>query len=1021
MGKIEDILKDPKYVNGVRLLEAAGQEMEMLDYGAARDILARALQFFQQKDVPEMVAYIYLEMAFCSLNLCEIDKEIDYYNKALDICKRVKEVRGEAEAYNNLSNAYLYLGKYDEAIKYSNNALYICKQIKDVSGEAYAYNNLGKVYLCLGKYEMAIEYFNNALAIYQQIRDVSGEAKAYNNLGHAYFCLDKYDEAIKYYEEALKIFTEIKDVSGEASAYLCLSSAYGILGKYDEMINYSNNALDIYQQIKDVSGEASAYINLSSAYGNLGKYDETIKYSNNALDIYQQIRDVRGEAKAYINLGNAYLYLGKYEKAIEYFNNALEICKQIKDVRGEASAYNNLGNAYLYLGKYDEAIKYSNNALYICKQIKDVSGEARVYNNLGNAYFCLGKDDLGKYDKAIASYDTALYICKQIKDVSGEASAYNNLANAYLRLGKDEMAIGYFNNALAIYQQIRDISGEAKAYNNLGMAYQNLGKYKKAIENYNKALKICKQIEDVNGEAKVYTSLSLAYRKLGKYEDGIEYGLNAIGCCEKIKGELKVETHQISFFGTVDEIYMWVVKLCIEHGRDETALDIIERSKSRAFISKMLGRKDIKPTKESEELRKLIEERKELRKKIEELALHRESESKRIPKDERMRAIKETRIEETSKEIDKLKVRYNQVIERIHEVDPKYYCMVEVPHVNIKEVKERLGEDIGLVDFYYVSRDEVGVVFLDKNRIKSGIKKFEEKKVDEILDSMKAMAKGNIAKSWSEVEVKAKELIPDNILEMILEKKEIWICAHQKLHFFPFAALRCDDGKYLIEKVRIREYPSVTFSMIMDGMDRKRVYGGERVVIGNPTGDLTNAEEEATIIANIVEAAKYTPRDVGGNISVQLGSDKLKSSSLYHYAGHVVYDSRSPWLSGMLFGDRVLSADDIMDMRVNNEVVVLSGCESGRGETRTGDEIVGLSRAMMYAGTKAIVATLWEIKDVSTAKFMECIYEEFWNNRCDLADAVRNAQLKFIQRKVSEGWSHPYYWAGFVVLGEKRI
>ncbi len=102
-------------------------------------------------------------------------------------------------------------------------------------------------------------------------------------------------------------------------------------------------------------------------------------------------------------------------------------------------------------------------------------------------------------------------------------------------------------------------------------------------------------------------------------------------------------------------------------------------------------------------------------------------------------------------------------------------------------------------------------------------------------------------------------------------------------------------------------------------------------------------------------------------------------------------------------------------LTLNARLVTLSACQSGLGDLRAGDELVSLSRAFSYAGTRAILSTLWRVDDVSTALVTKHFYRRYAGQGA--ADSLRAAQLQVM----NDGRHyHPSYWAGIVLSGAYR-
>jgi CHAT domain-containing protein len=102
-----------------------------------------------------------------------------------------------------------------------------------------------------------------------------------------------------------------------------------------------------------------------------------------------------------------------------------------------------------------------------------------------------------------------------------------------------------------------------------------------------------------------------------------------------------------------------------------------------------------------------------------------------------------------------------------------------------------------------------------------------------------------------------------------------------------------------------------------------------------------------------------------------------------------------------------------MRLDLEGALVTLSACESGRAEVFGGDELIGLSRAFLGVGASTLVVSLWVVQDETTAELMESYYGRL-RGGAGAAEALRGAQLE-----IKAEWSHPYYWAPFVLVGRR--
>ncbi|HLZ51295.1 MAG TPA: CHAT domain-containing tetratricopeptide repeat protein [Candidatus Acidoferrum sp.] len=153
-------------------------------------------------------------------------------------------------------------------------------------------------------------------------------------------------------------------------------------------------------------------------------------------------------------------------------------------------------------------------------------------------------------------------------------------------------------------------------------------------------------------------------------------------------------------------------------------------------------------------------------------------------------------------------------------------------------------------------------------------------------------------------------------------------------------------------------------------------------------------------------------------------SQELSQYRIVHFATHGLLDSVHPELSGIVLSmvdergrpqSGFLGLQDIYNLNLPADLVVLSACETGLGKEIQGEGLVGLTRGFMYAGASRVVASLWNVSDVATAKFMARFYAAMEHDGMRPAAALRAAQIHMWKQS---RWSSPYYWAAFQIQGE---
>jgi CHAT domain-containing protein len=165
-------------------------------------------------------------------------------------------------------------------------------------------------------------------------------------------------------------------------------------------------------------------------------------------------------------------------------------------------------------------------------------------------------------------------------------------------------------------------------------------------------------------------------------------------------------------------------------------------------------------------------------------------------------------------------------------------------------------------------------------------------------------------------------------------------------------------------------------------------------------------------------------------IGAEAREDRLKAEAaqarILHFATHGVLNNASPMYSHLVLaqGDRnedgLLEAWELTQMDLRADLVVLSACETARGRFGAGEGVIGLSWAMFVAGAPATVVSQWKVESASTRELMLGFHQRLTassKTKMTKAEALRQAALKLMN---NPGSGHPFYWAGFVLVGDGR-
>ena len=824
--------------------------------------------------------------------------------------------------------------------------------------------------------------FTASRVLAQTVDGRKAEADRLLQQGIEQFNSSQYETALQLWQQALVIYREIKDRQGEGWVLGNLGIAYRNLGDYGKAIDYQQQLLAIAREIKDRKSEGAALGNLGAAYLSLGNYTKAIDYLEQTLAIAREIKDRNSEGVVLGNLGIAYLYLGDYAKAINYFEQDLVIARGIKNRNSEGKVLGNLGIAYSYLGDYAKAINYFKQDLVIAREIKNRNSEGGALGNLGAAYL-----SLGDYAKAINYLNQNLVIAREIKNRNSEGGALGNLGAAYSYLGDYAKAIDYLEQQLAITLENKDRNSEGKALGNLGLVYLYLGDYGKAIDYQQQSLAIAREIKDRNSEGTALNNLGLAFYKSGKLSAAETTLFEGIRVKESLRRGLN-DANKVSIFEQQFRTYRALQQVLIAQNKTDTALEIAERGRARAFVELLASRLNL--------------EEKPQAPKIEQI--------KQIAKAQNATLVQYSIIKDDFKVAGKQQTKESELY--IWVIKPT--GEVTFRKADLKPLWQK--ENTDLAELVINSRESIGA---------------RGRGIDVSYNPDAGKAQNNLKRLHELLIKPIADVLPKNSSARVI------FIPQDSLFLVPFPALRDENGKYLIEKHTILTSPSI---QVLDLTRQQRNNTGtQNLIVGNPQmpklppkiGEppqqlppLPGAETEAKAIASLLNTKPL----IGSQATESEVVKRLPQARIIHLATHGIFNDVQGLNSGVALtpsippssplkkggsqkNDGLLTAGEIFDLKLNADLVVLSACDTGRGKI-TGDGVVGLSRSFISAGVPSVLVSLWSVPDAPTASLMTEFYQNLSKNS-DKATALRQAMLTTMKQHPA-----PKDWAAFTLIGE---
>jgi CHAT domain-containing protein len=887
----------------------------------------------------------------CSSNVCTT------WSNAISVAQVKEAGSTDTDKLIIEGKALFQKGQYQSALDKYQIALTLARTKGDKKIEVICLNIIGLIYKYLGQYPKALEYLPQSLAISKELGDKQDEGITLNSIGLIYKALGQYPRALEYYQQSLAIRKELGDKQGEGTTLNNIGLIYNFLGQYPRALEYLQQSLAISKELGDKQSEGITLNNIGSIYDLLGQYPRALEYYQQSLAIRKELGDRQGEGITLNNIGLIYKSLGQYPRALEYYQQSLAISKELGSKQVEETSLNNIGGIYKYLGQYPKALEYYQQSLAISKELGNKQSEGTSLNNIGGIY-----NSLSQYPKALEYYQQSLAIRKKLGDKQGEGNTLNNIGSIYDSQGQYPRALEYYQQSLAIKKELGDRQGEGTTLNNIGLIYDSLGQYLKALEYLQQSLAISKKIGDKQGEGNTLSNIGgtlLEQKKPALAEKSLRA---AIAIWENIRnsrdnqGKGLRDSEKISFADTVAQTYQLLQKALIEQNKSQAALEISEQARARALVELLASKINTISSAAQVKLRQ---------------------------------APNLSKIQQIAKQKNSTLVQYSLIEDAI-------YIWVIAPNGKITFQQSKLPPKTNIKDLVIATRDSIGA-----NR---GRRRSKDDNKPSVTSDLKQLHKLLIAPI-------AKALPTDpNASVIFLPQNDLLIV--------PFAALQDSQGKYLIEQHTITIAPSIQVLGLTNSSSTKT--SGTPLVVGNPImpplngeplANLPGAEREAQSIGEIIKVQPL----IGKAATKTEVIERMQKANLIHLATHGFFIRVEGELPGAVaLTNGFLTADEIFDMQLRADLVVLSACDTGRGDV-TGDGVVGLSRSLVVAGVPSVIVSLWEVNDAATEVLMKEFYQQLWIKKLPKAQAIRQAMLKTKQE-----YHNPNSWAAFMLVGEAK-
>ncbi len=738
-----------------------------------------------------------------------------------------------------------------------------------------------------------------------------------------------------------------------------------------------------------------------------GEYDKAAAIAREYLQVCIKLQNRICEARAHNDIGLAESNAGNYTAGATELEAALKLTPEANEPATTVMVLNNLGNVYYYQAKYTEALRtYEQAAGEVEKNAADKNAAwAIAYRDITRLNLATLYQRVGNDQRAIDIYRDVMHSPAKPLTARETAHVYANLGILYRRLGDSENALKSYHQAEDWYAKQQDSDGEIGVLKNIGILQAlELGRLKDALATFDKALRLAKktgnqrevmQTELYRGEtldrmglldeaAKVFENALSAAVQLQTVEEQWKavYALgriaerkgdlaqaeqkyrDAINKIESLRSRLQLNRLKTDFFSNKRDVYDAIIKLLVARNDVAASIEFMERSRARSFQDRFFGEK------------------------------------------------------------------------------------VETNSLSLASLRGRLAEDTALVEFW-TGPDEVAALWITRDSQGIVRKHFSAQELEQ-LGMLVAGMPDNLGQDWRKGFQKISAIAPAGIAPFSEARyQHLLIVPDGFLSMVPFELVPNGAGRMLMEEHDVTYLPSAVLLLrgavprnVGLGMpwQRQLVAFGDPAVVGSGESSVVAAARNGSDVplgslpsskVEIERIARMTP----GRSALFLGALDRKPAffdfgssraSILHVSTHAIADMDNPERSRLLFSPDQPGQpnnfvflkelyDNNLDLR-GVSLATLSACDTERGRLVPGEGIQAFSRALLSAGSRSALTTLWRVPDQPTSEFMRLFYYQLLKKHQTKAEALRLTKLEFLQ---SGGeLSHPKYWAAFVINGD---
>lgn len=929
------------------------------------------------------------------------------FEKALALFRQEQDAKGEAITLGLIGNCHKKFGEHAKALEYLQQALAMKRELGDRIEEGRTLSHLGLAYWEMGQYPSAIEHLTKAIAIGSQLSDRTLEGSARNNLALVYDEVGDYRRSLAEYNHALDLYRGTNFERGISDTIGNIGGTHLLLGEFSEALGYYQQALAIDERANLKPGISLDLQNIGLCYVGLGRLREALETFDRSIRLANEAGLTKVEADSHKGKASALVQLGKYTAALKEYMEVLRVYEQAGLKQSQIEGLGDLGNLELRLGDLPSAERDFRRALELSRAINHPRGVTVNLIALGDLEW-----RRKRFKEAALQYREALARATESKDRGSTANAQIQLALTLRELGQLDDAASEARQALDIARSTQARLLETEALYAMGEIARNATRYADSLAHFASGSEIVASTASPELSWRIDFGRGQTLEKLNRPEDALAAYLAAVKTIELVRSELREERFRAGYIEDKYQVYVALVELLLKLNRVSEAFSFAERLRARSYLELLNSGQ---PRIRSEAQR---ETEATLRSRIRLLQRQIEEESSKARPEQKRQVF-----QVFSKELTDAEHDYQNFHDDLLQTDTAYASVRALQVPSTIEVQKQLPRGTALVE-YVLAQDNLLVFVLTSDGLHATSVPIRSADMEARVELLRDLMLRKNTTEWQLPSASLYKILIDPIetAGWLHNVDSIYIVPHSKLHYVPFSALLRQTGK--------------RFSALGDDYTLAYLPAAATLVNrgGPPLGNANSVLALAPANTRLL-FARQESQNISSFFSkrrkVLVGTQATESSfkrlaaqyDVIHLATHGYFNKLNPLLSGVMLEkdaaeDGRLEVHEILGLKLNARLVTLSACDTALGsgyfsEVPAGDDLIGLTRAFLFAGTPSVLASLWEVNDRSAGALMHSFYGNL--RQTDKATALARAQRSMRAR--GSAYAHPYFWSSFIMVG----